>query len=136
MIMESASAKEGSTTPLVPMASLATALNVMRLLSLQSLACLSNVLSAHRTKEATLTTTWNAHARQKTSNTSTAPASVLLDIDIIKIQQLKRKSARCAPETLINLDLILILNASSVVLMHVQALIVRPVDVLMDKRSF
>ena len=113
-----------------------TVLNATQHHSLQSLACLSNVLSAHRTKEVTLTTTWNAHARQKTSNTSMVPASVLLDIDIIKIQQLKRKSARCAPETRISLDLILILNASSAAQMHVRALIARLAGALMARRSF
>ena len=134
--MESASAKEGSTTPLVPMASLATALNVMRLLSLQSPDSFKTARSAHRTKEVTSTTTWNAHARQKTSNTSMVPASVLLDIDIIKIQQLKKKSARCAPETLTSLDQILILNASSAAQMHVRALIARLAGALMARRSF
>ena len=136
MITESACVKEASTILKALEAFLVTALNVTAHHSLQSLACLSNVLSAHRTKEATLTTTWNAPARPKTSNTSTAPASVLLDIDIIKIQQLKRKSARCAPETLTSLVQILILNASNVVQMHVRALIARLAGVLMARRSF
>lgn len=121
---------------LAPMESQETVRNATAPPSLQSLACLSNALSAHQTNEVISTTTWNVHARRKTSNTSTAPASVRLDIDIIKIQQLKKKSARCAPETLTSLVQILILNASSAVLMHVQVLIARLAGALMDKRSF
>lgn len=136
MITESACVKEASTILKALEASLVTVLNATAPLSLQSLACLSNALSAHQTNEVISTTTWNVHARRKTSNTSTAPASVRLDTVTTKIQQLKRKSARCAPETLISLDLILILNASNVVQMHVQVLIARPVDVLMARHSF
>ena len=82
------------------------ALNATAHHSLQSLACLSNALSAHQTNEVISTTTWNAHARRKTSNTSMVPASARLVIVIIKIQELAKKSVNNALETRINQDLL------------------------------